>query len=81
MSMVFGHAPIIFPAIVGIAVPYSPAFFLHLGLLHASVLLRVVGDLVEVLGRWRVWGGLLNALALALFVVNTVRAVAAGRRI
>ena len=80
MSMVFGHAPIIFPAIVGIAVPYHPAFYLHLGLLHASVLLRVTGDLVDVLGRWRVWGGLLNALALSLFVANTVRAVASGRR-
>lgn len=80
MSMVFGHAPIIVPAIVGTPVPYRPAFFLHVGLLHASVLLRVVGDLVEVLGRWRVWGGLLNAVALSLFVGNTVRAVASGRR-
>jgi hypothetical protein len=75
MSMVFGHAPIIFPAIVGIPVPYRPAFFLHVGLLHASVLLRVVGDLVEVLGRWRVWGGLLNAVALSLFLLNTARSI------
>ena len=80
MSMVFGHAPIIFPAIVGTPVPYNPVFFLHVGLLHASVLLRVVGDLAEVLGRWRVWGGLINAVALSLFVGNTVRAVASGRR-
>jgi hypothetical protein len=79
MSMVFGHAPIIFPAIVGIPVPYRPAFFLHVGLLHASVLLRIVGDLVDVLGRWRIWGGLLNAIALSLFAVNTVRAIASGR--
>ena len=80
MSMVFGHAPIIFPAIVGTPVPYRPVFFLHVGLLHVSVLLRVIGDLVEVLGRWRVWGGLLNALTLLLFVFSTVRAVASGRR-
>jgi hypothetical protein len=78
--MVFGHAPIIFPAVIGIAVPYRPAFFLHLGLLHASVLLRVIGDLVEVLGRWRVWGGLLNAATLLLFVANTARAIVSGRR-
>jgi hypothetical protein len=76
ISMVFGHAPIIFPAIVGIPVPFRPAFYLHAGLLHASVLLRIVGDLVDVLGRWRVWGGLLSAIALLLFVLNTVRAIA-----
>jgi hypothetical protein len=23
-------------------------------------MLRIIGDLVDVLGRWRVWGGLLN---------------------
>lgn len=80
MSMVFGHAPIIFPAIVGIPVPYRRAFFLHVALLHASVLLRVVGDLAEVLGRWRVWGALLNAVALLLFVINTVHAVASHPR-
>jgi hypothetical protein len=42
--------------------------------------LRVVGDLVDVLGRWRVWGGLLSAIALSLFVLNTVRAVASHSR-
>jgi hypothetical protein len=32
------------------------------------VIVRVVGDLVDVLGRWRGWGGLLNAGALLLFM-------------
>jgi hypothetical protein len=80
MSMVFAHAPIIFPAVVGTAVPYHPAFFLHVGVLHVSVVFRVGGDLIEVLGRWRVWGGMLNAIALLLFVVGTVRAVISGWR-
>jgi hypothetical protein len=31
----------------------------------------VTGDLVEVLGRYRGWGGLLNALAIMLFVAIT----------
>jgi hypothetical protein len=35
----------------------------------------VVGDFVDVLGRWRVWGGLLNALAVALFLVNTLSSI------
>jgi hypothetical protein len=75
MSMVFGHAPIIFPAILGKPLPYHPAFFLHVGVLHLSMVLRVTGDLVDVLGRWRVWGGMLNAVALLLFLLNTARSI------
>jgi hypothetical protein len=43
-----------------------------------SLIVRVVGDLVDVLGRWRGWGGLLNALALLLFMVNTGRSMVLG---
>lgn len=80
MSMVFAHAPVIFPAILGVPLPYRPAFYVHLGVLHASLVLRVVGDLVDSLGRWRVWGGLLNAVALLLFLFNTARSIAIARR-
>jgi hypothetical protein len=73
MSMVFAHAPVIFPAILRRPLPYAPRFYLHVGVLHASVMLRIAGDLVEALGRWRAWGGLLNAVALGLFVVNVGR--------
>jgi len=54
-------------------------FYLHVGVLHASLALRIVGDLVDTLGRWRVWGGLLNAVALLLFIVSTARAIATAR--
>jgi hypothetical protein len=80
MSMVFGHAPIIFPAIIGKPLPYHPAFFLHVGVLHLSIALRVTGDLVDVLGRWRVWGGMLNAVALLLFLLNTARSIVFSTR-
>jgi hypothetical protein len=76
ISMVFAHAPVIFPAVLGVPLEYRPAFYLHVGVLHASLILRVVGDLIDSLGRWRVWGGLLNAAALLLFVVNTGRSIA-----
>ena len=33
-SMVFGHAPIIFPAVLRIRVPYHPSFYVPLALLH-----------------------------------------------
>ena len=75
ISMVFAHAPVIFPAVLGLPLDYRPAFYLHVGVLHISLILRVVGDLVDSLGRWRVWGGLLNALALLLFMANTGRSI------
>jgi hypothetical protein len=80
MSMVFAHAPVIFPAILGRPLMYAPRFYVHVAVLHASLVLRIVGDLNDDFGRWRAWGGLLNAAALALFVVNVGRSVAAARR-
>ena len=76
ISMVFAHAPVIFPAVLGLSFEYRPAFYLHVGLLHVSLILRVVGDLVDSLGRWRAWGGLLSAAALLLFMFNTGRSLA-----
>jgi hypothetical protein len=68
-SMIFGHAPIIFPAVLGWPVAYRPAFYAHLVLLHATLILRLAGDLVPWLPG-RAWGGLGNALALLLFFAN-----------
>ena len=43
-AMVFGHAPIIFPAVLRVTVPYHPVFYAPLVLLQASLALRVAGD-------------------------------------
>ena len=43
-SMVFGHAPIIFPAVLRVTVPYHASFYLPLALLHLSLILRLGGD-------------------------------------
>ena len=77
-AMIFGHAPIIFPAVLGVPVLFRPAFYSHLALLHLSLVLRVVGD---VAAWWpgRLWGGLLNAVAVLLFLGNMARAVLGGR--
>jgi hypothetical protein len=69
-SMIFGHAPIIFPSVLGLTSVWRPRFYLHLGLLHASLLVRVSGDLLESVPV-RQWGGILNAVALVGFLVNT----------
>jgi hypothetical protein len=77
-SMVFGHAPIIFPAVLRVAVPYHAMFYAPLVVLHTSLLLRLAGDASGGRGLLRT-GGLMAALALALFVLVTVIAVARGR--
>lgn len=77
MAMIFGHAPIIFPAVLGKAIPFHNSFYLHLALLHVSLILRVAGDLAF----WvplRQWGGFLNTIAILLFVANTLLAVRRG---
>lgn len=72
LALIFGHAPIVFPAILGRPMPFSRRFYAHLLLLHASLVVRLIGDFSEELGRWRAWGGAMNAATLALFVLNTV---------
>ncbi len=78
ISMVFGHAPIVFPAILRLPITYAPRFYGHLILLHAGLILRVVGDLWP---WWegRRWGGMLNVIALLLFLANTVYSIVQSR--
>jgi len=78
-SMVFGHAPIIFPAVLRVAVPYHPTFYVPLALLHVSLVARLAGDATTRF-EWTRVGGMLNALALAAFIVSTVSAVVSGKR-
>ena len=73
-SMIFVHAPIIFPTITGLSLPFRNSFYLHLGLLHASLLLRVAGDL-DASAPLQRWGGLLNSLAVLAFLANNIIAV------
>lgn len=78
-SMVFGHAPIIFPAVLRVAVPYHPVFYLPLLLLHGALVVRLSGDALGHFGLLR-WGALFGAVALVAFIANTVAAVVRGRR-
>lgn len=77
-SMIFAHAPIIFPAVTGIPIPFRRGFYIHVIILHLSLLLRIVGgDLIGSLQAYQ-WGGLLNVFALLVFLVNTAYALASG---
>jgi hypothetical protein len=79
ISMIFGHAPIIFPAILGVPIIFYPAFYIHLSLLHLSLLLRVIGDLTLQL-EIRRWGGLLNEVAILIFLALTVYSIVGKKK-
>lgn len=78
-SMVFGHAPVILPAVLRVVLPYRPVFYGPLALLHGGLLARVTGDLTGLDGLRRI-GGLGNAAAVVLFIVVTATLVIRHRR-
>ena len=66
-SMIFGHAPVILPAVLRVRFPYSPVLYLPLTILHASVALRTGYSIL--LGAWG------NAAAIAVFIVTAAALV------
>lgn len=80
LSMIMAHASVILPAVLRSPLPYHPAFYGPVVLLHGSLVLRlVVGDL-----RGQPWalqiGGVLNiAAVLAFFAIAMASAVRAAR--
>jgi len=78
ISMIFGHAPIIFPAILGSAILFTKMFYGHLILLHASLVLRILGDLASQ-SDIRKLGGVFNEIAILLFLGMTMYSILKGR--
>jgi hypothetical protein len=78
-AMVFGHAPIIFPAVARVKIPYHPGFYLPLLVLHASLAARVGGGLAGDFAVQRS-GGAVNAFALLLFIATVLGSIVRGRR-
>jgi hypothetical protein len=78
IGMVFAHAPLIFPAILGARIPMRRRFYVHVVVLHAGLVARIVGDIT---GSAPVheWGGMANAIALVTFLVSTGVAAVEGR--
>lgn len=71
LSMVFAHAPIIFPAVAQIELPYHPALYAAGVTLHSGLVLRVSGDLLGITVVRQV-GSALNALALVAFFAGVL---------
>ena len=66
-AMIFGHAPIIFPAVLGLEIDYQSYFYIPLILLHLSLIARICGELLGS-GTVRLWGGLFNVIAVILYL-------------
>ena len=73
-AMVFGHAPIIFPAVTRIKIPYHPALYLPLALLHLTLAVRILGGLGDNF-VFRQYAALTNGLALLVFIATMVTLV------
>ena len=71
LSMIFGHAPIILPAVIGLRIRYSATVYGPLVLLHLSVLLRIAGGLFEHI-EMRAISGPLTIVAFAGYAVALV---------
>lgn len=78
-SMIFGHAPIILPALTGRAITYHWRLYVPLVVLHLALILRISGDLALGLPL-RQWGGLLNAVAILLFLGNQLLSLRMANR-
>lgn len=77
-SMIFAHAPIIFPAVAGRPMAFRRVFYCHVVLLHVSLILRIAGDLTGSFSVYRC-GGLLSVIALLMFLADSLYGMAAGR--
>lgn len=81
MSMIMAHATTILPAVLGIKLPYRPAFWVPAAILQVSLVVRLwLGDALGLPVAWQV-GGTLAVVALLLFMATAVAtAVQANRR-
>jgi hypothetical protein len=71
LSMIFAHALIIVPAIAGLPVPYHKLLYGPVVLLHVSLSIRIIGDL-QLWRPLRLWGGMLNVVAVLWFLFMLV---------
>lgn len=77
VSMIMAHAPTIFPAVIGRPLPYRRSMWLPLGLLHAGMTARILGDLLAVGDLYRT-GGTLTVIALLVFALTVIASAVRG---
>ena len=77
MSMIMAHAPTILPAVLRRPLPYRAVMYAPAALLHASLLVRIIGDARGLPGLVE-WGGVFNIVAVLSFVLVAVVSVLRG---
>ena len=70
MSMIMAHAPIIFPTVLARPLPYRPAMWLPLLLLHLGMTVRVAGALTGTIA-YRI-GGVMTVASILLFALTAI---------
>lgn len=78
-AMVIGHAPIIFPAVVRVAIPFSAVFYVPLGLINLGVLLRLVAAVMSE-PPLREAGAVINAIGIVSFMLSILLQLSRGIR-
>lgn len=67
LSMIFGHAPVVLPAVLMLRLSYRPIAYLPLLVLHVALVVRVIGDLAGAPAP-RALGGIGTVAGVLLFV-------------
>lgn len=76
-SMMLGHAPVILPAVTRVKLHFGGFFYVPVGLLHASLALRLFGGLLD--PGLRSVGAMGNAAAVAVFALTMLGSAIAWR--
>jgi hypothetical protein len=79
-SMVFAHAPVIVPAVLGVRLPFTAIMYVPLAALHLSLVVRLAGDAANSTTAWQ-WGGILNEAAILAFLAVAARSAVRARRV
>lgn len=78
-TMVIGHAPIIFPAVMRVPIPFSNIFYIPLLLIEFGVALRLCGAFLS-RASLREVGAVANAIAILVFILCLLWQVRLGVR-
>jgi hypothetical protein len=78
-AMIFGHAPIVFPAVIRRPIDFRPIAYLPLGLLHVSLAFRLGADAAG-WSEARFWAAALNAIAIVGYLAITAASLRRSSR-
>lgn len=78
-SMIFAHAPVIVPAVLGVPLPFRMSFYGPLALLHLGLAVRLIGDAADNAAVWKT-GGILNEVAILAFLAIAASSTVRARR-